>query len=186
MTCKAVLLDAGGTLWRGAETAARVWHDALSSLGVELPFSRVEEAERKVVRRLAPDWAALETSGVPNTVEKIKALLSKFNSAMVAELGLAIDAGLLYGPVDAGFQSVQELYPDTIPVLDRLHGSYRLAVVSNGVNQAKVCRRLGIDRFFDEIIGSLHVGLRKPMPEIFHMALEALGAEPHEAVMVGD
>ena len=39
---------------------------------------------------------------------------------------------------------------------------------------------------FDAEVFSSSVGLRKPDPRIYHLALEQLGAEPAEAVFVGD
>jgi len=41
--------------------------------------------------------------------------------------------------VQPGSKSADELYPDTIPALRALHGSYRLAIVSNGAEQAETC-----------------------------------------------
>ena len=39
---------------------------------------------------------------------------------------------------------------------------------------------------FDAEVFSCSVGLRKPDPRIYHLALEQLGVEPGEAVFVGD
>ena len=184
----AVLLDAGATLWSTAKTAAEIWREVLSSIGVDVPLA---EADLKVANRLDPEYVALETSGPrARPEEDIRALFTTWQRQVVGELGLEIgDDGLydgLYDAVDEGFDRGARLYPDTVPVLEELHGSHRLAIVSNGVNQARTSRHLGIDRYFDEVIGSLHVGARKPMPEIFHLALAALDVGPEQAVMVGD
>ncbi|MDD1769753.1 MAG: HAD family hydrolase, partial [Methanomassiliicoccales archaeon] len=47
-------------------------------------------------------------------------------------------------------------------------------------------RHYGLDRYFDDMIFSTDVGIRKPNPEIFRMALLHVGAEPEEAVFVGN
>ena len=52
--------------------------------------------------------------------------------------------------------------------------------------QNDIAERLGIATYFDTIIGSVHVGFKKPMPEIFQMALTALSVGPDQAIMVGD
>ena len=62
----------------------------------------------------------------------------------------------------------------------------RVAMVSNGVNQERGARKLGIDHYFDVIVGSVHVGFAKPDPKIFHIALSALDVAPDDAIMVGD
>ena len=44
----------------------------------------------------------------------------------------------------------------------------------------------GLLEFFDHLLFSTDVGVRKPHPQIFQTALEALNVAPHEAVFVGD
>ena len=64
----------------------------------------------------------------------------------------------------------------------------RLGIVSNG--NARAQRRkidtLGIAPYFDAIIISGAVGLRKPDPRIFHLGLRAVGAEAADTWFVGD
>lgn len=66
--------------------------------------------------------------------------------------------------------------------------SLRLGVVSNGNAQAQ--RRkidaLGIAPFFDAVIISGAVGVRKPDPRIFRLGLRAVGAEAAQCWFVGD
>ena len=62
----------------------------------------------------------------------------------------------------------------------------RVGLVSNGgsTTQRAKLRRLGLA--FDAVVISGEVGLRKPDPRIFRLALRRLAATPGEAVMVGD
>ena len=46
--------------------------------------------------------------------------------------------------------------------------------------------RLGLAKFFDVIIDSQVVGVEKPNPKIFQLALEALNAPPEETLYAGD
>ena len=61
-----------------------------------------------------------------------------------------------------------------------------MAIVSDGVYQEEAARRMGIAEYFNAIIGSIHVGVRKPMPEKFPMALSRLNVSPEQAVVVSD
>ena len=65
----------------------------------------------------------------------------------------------------------------------------RLALVSN-THSAEMVRghlaAMGIADAFDAVVTSVEVGYRKPRPEIFTAALEALGVEAVDAVFVGD
>jgi len=64
----------------------------------------------------------------------------------------------------------------------------KTAIVTNNVREFGDAWRamLPADELFDAIVDSAHVGLRKPDPRIFQLALERLGAAPHQALFVGD
>ncbi len=81
-----------------------------------------------------------------------------------------------------------EVYGDVVPCLTRLkRRGCRLAAVSNWSNHLEgLLRDLGLLPYFDEVVASAAVGLRKPDPAIFKLALQRLGATPDSAVHVGD
>ncbi|HDM92003.1 MAG TPA: HAD family hydrolase [Candidatus Korarchaeota archaeon] len=73
--------------------------------------------------------------------------------------------------------------------LEELSQEFRLAVVSNvtyGPMVVESLERHGLIDYFEAVVTSYEVGLRKPHPKIFKRALEALEARASEAVMVGD
>jgi putative hydrolase of the HAD superfamily len=73
--------------------------------------------------------------------------------------------------------------------LSELARDYRLAIVSNVHEPVLVPRHLekmGLKDRFDAVILSIEVGWRKPHPEIYATALQTLGAQPDQAVFVGD
>lgn len=81
---------------------------------------------------------------------------------------------------------VWRAYDDAAPVLDALRrGGVRTAVLSNvGVDIRPVMEREGLRA--DAVVLSCEVGAVKPDAAIFEAALQAVGAEPQEALMVGD
>jgi len=81
-----------------------------------------------------------------------------------------------------------ELYPDALPTLEALKaGGYKLGMVSNAPpDTVDVIEALGLRRFFPVVLVSGIVGVSKPNPEIFRMALGQAGAKPEETVHVGD
>lgn len=81
-----------------------------------------------------------------------------------------------------------ELYPDVEPTLGGLKKDrYTLGLVSNApADTGRVVKALGLMRYLDSVIISGAVGFSKPNPEIFRIALKDVGAEPAEAVHVGD
>jgi putative hydrolase of the HAD superfamily len=73
------------------------------------------------------------------------------------------------------------------PVLEALSERYRLGIVSNFYgNLDGVCRSIGLCSIFSVLVDSHCVGVEKPDPAIFRVALDALGATPQTTVFIGD
>jgi len=88
-----------------------------------------------------------------------------------------------------GFMNYVRIDDDAASSLAKLHGRYKLGIVSNFAIPECVLTLLckhGLDGFFDVVVVSGAVNVRKPSPEIFRKALEALGVDAEEAVFVGD
>jgi putative hydrolase of the HAD superfamily len=84
--------------------------------------------------------------------------------------------------------SALSLYPETREVLTELGSRMPLAVVTNGaarLQRAKLVQT-GIEQYFDAIIDSETVGVGKPSPEMFNLALRELGVTRGEVAMVGN
>ena len=80
--------------------------------------------------------------------------------------------------------------PHVDHVLNELKKEYRLGIISNtSVSREEHVRmalkNISIDHYFDAIVTSVDVGYEKPDGKIFLTALEKLGVEASEAVMVG-
>lgn len=86
---------------------------------------------------------------------------------------------------DALVQAFDGVY-ETIRILHEQ--GYKLAIVSTKIKATveKGLRLTGLDEFFPVIIGLDQVEHAKPHPEPVQKALELLGSNPEEAVMVGD
>ena len=81
-----------------------------------------------------------------------------------------------------------ELKPETIDVLKKLKGKYKLAILSNGQSKSQHDKisHCNIDEYFDEIIVSGDYGINKPDPKIFEIMASKLGVKLEECVFVGD
>jgi putative hydrolase of the HAD superfamily len=90
--------------------------------------------------------------------------------------------------IEQGWEVSQnfELFEDVMPVLEELRrAELRLGLVSNGIRDLRefvVHHKLDVDA----VVGSRAHGYVKPHPTIFQAALQQLGVEPADAVMVGD
>jgi putative hydrolase of the HAD superfamily len=74
-------------------------------------------------------------------------------------------------------------------VLNRLHGNYKLGIVSNfAIPECveELLRVHALDKLFNVVVVSAAVNKRKPSPEIFISTLKMLGVSASETVFVGD
>lgn len=80
-------------------------------------------------------------------------------------------------------------YEETFSVLDELKGKYRLLLLTNGspdLQEEKLAMTPELVPYFDEIVISGSFGEGKPSPKLFAHALERLGLEVGDCIMVGD
>ena len=80
------------------------------------------------------------------------------------------------------------LFDHAIEVLSYLREKYRMHIITNGFEevQHKKLQSSNLLPFFEHVITSERVGVKKPDPRIFQYALQLTGAESSESVMVGD
>jgi putative hydrolase of the HAD superfamily len=85
-------------------------------------------------------------------------------------------------------QSHRQLVAGAGDLLERLNCEYSLAIVTNNssAEQHAKLKHLGIAGYFKALAISEEVGATKPDARIYYAALDQLGCEPHEAVMLGD
>lgn len=76
----------------------------------------------------------------------------------------------------------------TREALERLRErGYRLAVLSNADGRVEgLLEEVGLRPYFEFVLDSHEVGVEKPDPRIFRLALERLGLAPEEVLYVGD
>ena len=80
------------------------------------------------------------------------------------------------------------LFEGTIEILEYLKEKYKLHIITNGFEevQNKKMKKSGILHFFDHIITSESVGVKKPNPKVFEYALNKAKTNASSSVMIGD
>lgn len=133
-----------------------------------LAFSSVSEEERK---ELEKEWWRRVVEDVYNEV------------GMFAEFDAHFDELFEIFRSDAW-----TLFPETTEVLSTLKSrGYNLGIISNFDSRVyDVMERLEIYEFFDTFVISSEAGHAKPAHGIYSLALEKMGAEPHECIHIGD
>ncbi|OLS14863.1 MAG: hypothetical protein RBG13Loki_1495 [Promethearchaeota archaeon CR_4] len=82
-------------------------------------------------------------------------------------------------------------FPDVVPFLIKVRKNYpqiKIAILTDGipVKQFEKILRLRIDSYFDDIIISDDIGIRKPNPRLFSYAVDKMKVGLEETLMVGD
>ena len=179
MRLRAVFFDAGNTLIR---LDYDVIAQALALEGIDVESSAVRRAECRARVRLDPLLADRSTEG---------------DDVFRAYTRFAFEG--LGAPSEAAERALARLHdrardlwripdPQAFWVLEALRGrGYRLGVISNSNGTVEaLLKQAGLAPFLDVILDSGRVGVEKPDPRIFRMALETVGARPQEAVHIGD
>ena len=182
MALEAIFLDAGGVLVN--PNWARV-SEALARRGVVVEPDRLAAAEPHAKRDL-------------DTAERIRATTDQsrgwdYFNLVLGHAGIALseatDAALVelhdYHRRHNLWEDVPAEVPPALTELRRL--GLRLVVVSNsnGTLRAKL-ERLGLLPAFDLVMDSFELGVEKPDPAIFALALERSGARAGSTLYVGD
>jgi putative hydrolase of the HAD superfamily len=178
-----VLLDAGGVLVN--PNWARV-SAALAARGVTASAERLETAEAHAKRELD------EPAQIAATDDDGRGWL--YFDLVLRHAGVAAPAATIhsawselraYHARTNLWETIAAGVPDA---LARLRASgRRLAVVSNANGTLRAhFDRLGLAGFFDVVLDSTEVGLEKPDPRLFEVALMRSGARAAATVHVGD
>lgn len=189
MARKAVFFDLGGTLL--VMRRDRVISLILSDAG----YRATPEEVHSAYFRVEGSWLLADgnRNTTPNEAEESYRRLDAmvFNTLFPghSEDEAARVSDLMRSRWPVAQQSVPlELYPDVRPTLERLRGDgYVMALVSNAPpDTAKTIEALGLPTLIPTIVVSGLVGVSKPNPEIFRIALRTAGVSAEETIHVGD
>lgn len=128
-------------------------------------------------------WGPLVTDG--------RATLGEALAVVLADCGVVADDDLVASLVAADRELITELavlHDDSVPFLESLRAAgVRTAFVSNcAENTRPLLEELGLSGLVDELVLSCEVGVAKPEPGIFRLALERLDVPADRAVLVDD
>ncbi|GAB7003019.1 HAD-IA family hydrolase [Nocardioides sp. AN3] len=171
---EAVVFDFGGVLTTPVGDSIGAW---LEADGIDrASFSRTLKAW---LSRDAPDGTPI------HRLETGELAADEFGALLAAELvrhdGDPVVAEGIIGRLFAGMRVEPAMF-DLIADLRSL--GLRTGLLSNSWGNTYPRERIA--EAFDTVVISGEVGLRKPQPEIYHLALDGLGVAPERSVFVDD
>src|SRR5260221_9269443 len=170
---KAVLFDFGGTIdTDGVHWSEKFW-EYYKRFDIHVKKSDFERAFVASERELA-EIPVLRTSTFYETLQK--QLRGQFKL-------LALDGkdARLRSMLDACYADVDSTVKRAKPIIEKLSMQYRLGIVSNFYgNLETVCQEFELYRYFNAVIDSVVVGLRKPDPAIWELALNNVSVKAED------
>lgn len=175
MSIEAVVFDFGGVFTSSPFTGLHAYHVERGldpAVGLRSVFGPYDEDTDHPWHRLERGEIALEMAA-----EQIKAL--------AAEQGMDIDLKDMFGALggaDGARTDVVELG------LDLRARGYRTALITNNIKEFSDGWRamIPVDELFEVIVDSSSVGMRKPDPRIYQLALDQLGVAATRSVFLDD
>lgn len=186
-----VLFDLGSTLiffdasWpEVTQRAAMALYHQLQNDGLALDQEAFIDSFRS---RLNDYYVERDTEFIEHTTTYIlKEVLEEWGYPVIPE-------STLRSALDAMYAVSQQHWrpePDAHATLQSLRDQgYRLGIISNASDDKDVqtlVDKAKIRSYFELVLSSAALGIRKPNPRIFEIALEHLGVQPGRAAMVGD
>jgi HAD superfamily hydrolase (TIGR01509 family) len=182
----AVLFDLGHTLmdWSWDDELLVAGHRAgLEAIGHHSDAAAEALTARYLREAQLQDWEAIEEVEYPGLAR-----------TMLVDVGVAVDDDELVRFLDAehaAWAPARKVASMSEALLDSLHDrGLKTGLVSNAWDPRWLLERdldeMGLLPRLDAIVFSSEVGVRKPRPEIFYRALDALGVEPGRTMFVGD
>ena len=183
-----LLLERDGWSLRRRNVRCQSLTRVLEKLGVKISVEQIARAFREMTSWLADVW---DLNREVTHLDQIQFILEAASRGAIRMREEWID-DLSSAYVSAVFEVPPYLNPDARKVLKSLKEQGKLVgLICNvgltpGFGIRRVLAKEGVVKYFDLMLFSDEVGIRKPNPEIFKVAAQRLKIKPYETVHVGD
>ena len=183
-----LLFDKDGANAQRTAARCRNLAQTLTGLGMNTSVEQVNYALDKTIKMLLKVWnenkELTHTDQLQSIIRNAAKGRVEINDKWLPDLSKAYVSPLNEVP--------PYLNPDAPQVLQWLQKERKkIGLVCNtGITPGFALReflsKMGVSQYFDAMIFSDEVGIRKPDPRIFYLAASKLEAKPHETVHIGD
>ena len=191
---EAVLFDFGGTLVQPKKSwpeirreGVRATYNFLMKSGLKQRFEDYAIVNEKVFKRYA-EMEAAEERDIPDILKYRELIGELFPSlSRRKQSKLASETNDAFWAVTARSQTPSRRVRVALRKLRSM--GLRMAIISNhhnGKSLRGMLRSFGISQYFEVVIVSEEVGVRKPNPKIFRVCLSRLRLRRDQVIFVGD
>ena len=183
MRIKHVFFDLDHTLWDFETNSAKTFALIFERNGLEVGFGDFMEVYRPINHKY---WKLFREDKVTKKDLRYLRLKEAFDAVNYEISDELIN--LLSVEYITYLAQHNALFDNAIHVLEYLRETYQMHIITNGFEEVQLrkLRNSNLLPFFDKIITSEKVGVKKPNPKIFHYAMEMTGASSAESIMIGD
>lgn len=183
MKIKHIFFDLDHTLWDFEANSNQSFKFIFNQYHINIDFEvflqcyyPINEAYWKRFRENNVSKEDLRFGRLNDTFQKLK---YRVNGGMIVTLSEAYINNL---------SNYNLLIDGTIEILNYLKPKYTMHIITNGFEevQDKKMRKSGLNPYFENIITSEQVGVKKPDAAIFNYALLTCKAQAEESIMIGD
>lgn len=176
-----VLFDVDDTLLDFAKAEVFALEETLESFGIDRPLKTLLPVFQEINRAVWREYEAGTATSAEIRVKRFVQLLERLGHAA--------------NPEEVSDYYVQSLarssfvIPGARELLTALHGIVPMGLITNGIGGVQRSRlaRAGLTDFFEVIIISEEIGIQKPDPAAFAIAIEGIGSTADDRIiMVGD
>lgn len=182
---KGIIFDYGGTIDSNGDHWSWVIWKFYKKKGISVTFQSFKDAYVYTERFFAKHEGIISTDNFLMLLQK--KILKQFEFLVDSDLLSVTWLPLVDEIALACYTETKQLIESEISLLSKLSQHYPMVIVSNFYgNLLSVLDDFKILNFFEAVIESSVVGLRKPDMKIFQLGIETLNLKPSEVVVIGD
>lgn len=181
MAIRGVIFDVGGVLVESPFVAALRWRDELGIPDEVMGIMFAEYASLPEPGADPPMWHRVETGHL-----ELDTFVTTVREQFASHLKPDHPAMRLRGADFNVFRDAGAHWPMIHAARDLRRAGLRTAILTNNVKEWAEWRDVIALEHFEVVVDSSEVGLRKPDPAIWHLTLERMNLEPHEALFLDD
>lgn len=183
MNIQHVFFDLDHTLWDFEKNSDLTFHKVFNDNNINIELSSFLQVYKpinfefwKLFREEKVTKNELKYGRLKNTFDAINYIISDETIDLIAKQYIECLAGF------------NHLFDGTFEILDYLKEKYKLHIITNGFEeiQSKKMINSNIYHYFDEVITSESVGVKKPNSKVFLHALNVAKANKENSIMIGD
>jgi len=183
MNIKHIFFDLDHTLWDFDTNSNQSFKYIFNQLDVNIDFDKFKNYYYPINNAYWKLFRENKVSKEDLRYGRLNDTFAKLNYRVTADKIVLLSEAYI-----DNLSNYNTLIEGTIAILDYLKPKYKMHIITNGFEevQAKKMIKSGLTAYFETVITSEQVGVKKPNPKIFNFALKTCQAKASESIMIGD